>query len=131
MSEFWKITSVILLSVILCLTVGKTEKDIATILGMVVCCVTAGAAVKILEPVLDFLWELQQLCDLPEGVIGPLLKAVGVALVAEISASVCADAGNASLGKTLQMLGGAVVLSLSVPMLRSLMTIIKELISGL
>ena len=131
MSEFWKITSVILLSVILCLTVGKTEKDIATILVMVVCCVAAGAAVKILEPVLDFLRELQQLCDLPEGVIGPLLKAVGVALVAEISASVCADAGNASLGKTLQMLGGAVVLSLSVPMLRSLMTIIKELISGL
>lgn len=131
MSEFWKTTSVVLLTVILCLSVGKTEKDIATILGMVACCIAAGVAVTILEPVLDFLWELQQLCDLPEGMVGLLLKAVGVALVAELSSTVCADAGNTSLGKMLQILGSAVVLSLSVPMFRSLMTIIKELINGL
>ena len=58
-------------------------------------------------------------------------QAVGIALVAELSASICADAGNASLGKILQILGGAVVLTLSVPMFRTLMTIIWEMIGGL
>ncbi len=131
MSEFWKTTSIVLLTVILGLAVGKTERDISAVLSLVAACIAAGVAVTILEPVLDYLWELQRLCDLPEGLVSVLLKAVGIALVAELSSAVCTDAGNALLGRMLQILGGAVVLSLSVPMFRTLMTIIKEMIGGL
>ena len=131
MSEFWKTTSLILLTVILSLAVGKTERDISAVLGMFTLCVAACSALAILEPVLDYLRELQDIFDLPEGLLSVLLKAVGIALVTELSATVCADAGNASLGKMLQILGGAVVLSLSVPMFRTLMTIIREMIGGL
>ena len=131
MSEFWKTTSIVLLTVILGLAVGKTERDISAVLSLVAACIAAGVAVTILEPVLDYLWELQRLCDLPEGLVSVLLKAAGIALVAELSSAVCTDAGNALLGRMLQILGGAVVLSLSVPMFRTLMTIIKEMIGGL
>lgn len=131
MSEFWKTTSIVLLTVILGLAVGKTEQDISAVLSLVAACIAAGVAVTILEPVLNYLWELQRLCDLPEGLVSVLLKAVGIALVAELSSAVCTDAGNALLGRMLQILGGAVVLSLSVPMFRTLMTIIKEMIGGL
>ena len=131
MSEFWKTTSIVLLTVILGLAVGKTERDISAVLSLVAACIAAGVAVTILEPVLNYLWELQRLCDLPEGLVSVLLKAVGIALVAELSSAVCTDAGSASLGKVLQILGGALVLSLSVPMFRTLMTIIKELIVGI
>ena len=68
---------------------------------------------------------------LAAALVSILMKAVGIALVAELSATICADAGNASLGKMLQILGGAAVLTLSVPMFRTLMTIIKEMIGGL
>ena len=125
MSEFWKTTSIVLLTVILGLAVGKTERDISAVLSLVAACIAAGVAVTILEPVLNYLWELQLLCALPEGLVSVLLKAVGIALVAELSSAVCTDAGNALLGRMLQILGGAVVLSLSVPMFRTLMTIIK------
>ena len=131
MSEFWKTTSIVLLTVILGLAVGKTERDISAVLSLVAACIAAGVAVTILEPVLNYLWELKRLCDLPEGLVSVLLKAVGIALVAELSSAVCTDAGNALLGRMLQILGGAVVLSLSVPMFRTLMTIIKEMIGGL
>lgn len=130
MSEFWKTTSVILVTVILSLSVGKQERDIAAVLSLAACCIAAVAAVTYLEPVLDFLWEIQLLCNLPEGLTSVLFKAVGIALVAELSATVCSDAGNASLGKILQILGGAVVLSMSIPMFRTLMTLIKEMIGG-
>lgn len=131
MDDFWKTTALILLSVVLSLSVGKTEPDISAVLGMVALCIAACAAVTILEPVLDYLVELQRVFDLPEGLVSVLLKAVGIALVAELSASICSDAGSASLGKMLQIMGGAVVLSLSIPMFRTLMTIIKEMIGGL
>lgn len=131
MSDFWKTVAVALVAVIFGLAVEKGEKDIAAVLGVMVCCIAAGVAVNYLEPVLDLLWELQQLCNLPDGLLLLLIKAVGIALVAELSATVCTDAGNASLGKMLQLLGGAAVLSLSVPMFRALMTMIREMIGEL
>ena len=131
MDDFWKTTAFVLLTVILSLSLDKTERDISAVMGIVALCVAACAAVTILNPVLNYLVELQRLFHLPDDLISILLKAVGIALVAELSASICADAGNASLGKMLQILGGAAVLTLSVPMFRTLMTIIKEMIGGL
>lgn len=131
MDDFWKTTALVLLTVILSLSLDKTERDISAVMGIVALCIAACAAVTILNPVLNYLVELQRLFHLPDGLISILLKAVGIALVAELSATICADAGNASLGKMLQILGGAAVLTLSVPMFRTLMTIIKEMIGGL
>ena len=131
MDDFWKTTALVLLTVILSLSLDKTERDISAVMGIVALCVAACAAVTILNPVLNYLVELQRLFHLPDDLISILLKAVGIALVAELSATICADAGNASLGKMLQILGGAAVLTLSVPMFRTLMTIIKEMIGGL
>ena len=131
MDDFWKTTAFVLLTVILSLSLDKTERDISAVMGIVALCVAACAAVTILNPVLNYLVELQRLFHLPDDLISILLKAVGIALVAELSASICADAGNASLGKMLQILGGAAVLTLSVPMFRTLMTIIREMIGGL
>lgn len=131
MDDFWKTTALVLLTVILSLSLDKTERDISAVMGIVALCIAACTAVTILEPVLNYLVELQSLVNLPDDLISILMKAVGIALVAELSASICADAGNASLGKILQILGGAVVLTLSVPMFRTLMTIIWEMIGGL
>ena len=131
MDDFWKTTALVLLTVILSLSLDKTERDISAVMGIVALCIAACAAVTILNPVLNYLVELQRLFHLPDGLISILLKAVGIALVAELSATICADAGNASLGKMLQILGGAAVLTLSVPMFRTLMTIIKEMTGGI
>ena len=131
MDDFWRTTALVLLTVILSLSLDKTERDISAVMGIVALCIAACTAVTILEPVLNYLVELQSLVHLPDDLISILMKAVGIALVAELSASICADAGNASLGKILQILGGAVVLTLSVPMFRTLMTIIREMIGGL
>ena len=131
MDDFWKTTALVLLTVILSLSLDKTERDISAVMGIVALCIAACAAVTILNPVLNYLVELQRLFHLPDDLISILMKAVGIALVAELSATICADAGNASLGKMLQILGGAAVLTLSVPMFRTLMTTIKEMIGGL
>ena len=103
MDDFWKTTALVLLTVILSLSLDKTERDISAVMGIVALCIAACAAVTILNPVLNYLVELQSLVNLPDDLISILMKAVGIALVAELSASICADAGNASLGKMLQI----------------------------
>ena len=131
MSDFWKTISVALLAVILGLAVGKEEKDIAAVLSVTVCCIAAAVAIAYLEPVLDLLRELESLGQLQSGMLGILLKAVGIALTAEISAMICSDAGNNSLGKTLQMLGSAVIVYLSIPIFQAFLTLIREILGQL
>lgn len=131
MTEFWKAAAMILIAVVLGLAVGKREKDISVLLTMAVCCMTAMIAVSYLEPVLDFLWELESVGNIQKGFLGILLKAVGIALIAEVAGMICSDAGNGSLGKTLQMLGSVVILYLSMPIYNALLTLIREILGEL
>lgn len=121
----------ILIAVVLGLAVGKQEKDISVLLTMAVCCMTAMIAVSYLETVLDFLWELESVGNIQNGFLGILLKAVGIALIAEVAGMICSDAGNGSLGKTLQMLGSVVILYLSIPIYNALLTLIREILGEL
>ena len=131
METFWKAAAIVLITVILGLAVGKQEKDIAVVLTMTVGCILGVFAISYLEPVLDLLRELESVGQLQSGMLGILLKAVGIALTAEIAGMICADAGNGSLGKTLQLLGSAVILYLSIPIFQAFLTLIREILGEL
>lgn len=131
MDTFWKAAAAVLLAVVLVPAVAKTEKDISVLLTMAVCCLVAAAALSYLEPVLDLLWELKALGDLSGEMLGILMKAVGIGLVAEIAGMICADAGNGSLGKTLQILASAAILYLSIPLFQAFLTLVQEILGQL
>ena len=128
MGIFWKAAAAALISVIIGLALSKQEKDISAVLTMAVCAMVVIAAFVYLEPVLDFLRELQTVGDLQGDMMGTLLKALGIGLVAEIAGMVCSDAGNSSLGKTLHLLGCAAILYLSLPIFRTLLELIRQIL---
>lgn len=131
MDTFCKAAAAVLLAVVLVPAVAKTEKDISVLLTMAVCCLVAAAALSYLEPVLDLLWELKALGDLSGEMLEILMKAVGIGLVAEIAGMICADAGNGSLGKTLQILASTAILYLSIPLFQAFLTLVQEILGQL
>ena len=86
---------------------------------------------RFLEPVLDLLKQLQSLGSLQPEWLSVMLKAVGIGLVVEMGALICSDAGNAALGKTLQILGAVAVLWLSIPLMNSLMDLLQQILGGI
>ena len=128
MAIFWKAAAAALITVILGLALGKQEKDIGVILCIAVCCMITVSALVYLEPVLEFLRELEGLGNLQGDFLGILLKVFGIGLVAEIASTVCADAGNSSLGKTLYSLGSAVILYLSLPVFREMLNLLRRIL---
>ncbi len=131
MELFWKAAGGVLLAVVLGLTLGKQEKDLEVLLTMAVCCMVTMIAIYYLEPVLEFMWELEELGDLQGDLLGILMKAVGIGLVAELAGMICNDAGNSSLGKVIQMLGSSVILFLCVPIFSQLLNLIREILGEL
>lgn len=128
MAGFLQASAAVLLAVILGLVLSKQGKDWTLLLTVAASCMVLAAAAAYLEPVLDFARELQQLSSLDGDLLSVILKAVGIGLVAEIAALICQDAGNAALGKGLQILAGIVVLWLSVPLMRSLLELVQTIL---
>lgn len=130
MTAFFQAAAAVLLAVILILSIRGQGKDMGLLLSIFVCCGLGCLAVAYLKPVVDFLRQLQSMGSLDNEMLTILLKVVGTALVGEIAALVCTDAGNAAMGKALQFLTVAVILWLSLPMLTALLELIKTILGN-
>lgn len=128
MELFWKAAAAALIASVLTLMVGKQQKEFSQLISMTVCAMALAILVSFLEPVLDFLRELQTLGDLNGSMLTILLKATGIGLIAEISAMTCTDAGNATLGKMLQLLSAAAIMWLSLPVFQMLMDLVTRIL---
>lgn len=130
MDLFIKATGCILIAIILCLILSKQGKEFSLLLSIVICCVIAATAMRYLEPIIDFFKRLQSVGQLDSSLLQITLRAVGIGILAEITGLICTDAGNAALGKVLQILACAVVLWLSVPLFSSLLELVEEIMSS-
>ena len=130
MNAYFQTCAAVMLALILILML-KDGRELGTLLSLGVCCMASIAAMSYLRPVLEFLGTLEALCNLNGDMLGILIKAVGIGLLTEIAGLVCSDAGNASLGKTVQFLGTAVILWLSLPLFQSLMELLQSILGEL
>lgn len=131
MEQFLQATAAVLLAVILFLVLNGQSKELSLVLTLAVCCGVIVVAARFVQPVMDFLEDLQKIGQLDYTYLGTLLKVVGVGFISEVAALVCGDAGNATLGKTLQMLSACVIMWLSLPLLSSLIELIQDILGGI
>ena len=131
MDGFLGACGAVLLSIILIVNLSGHRKDMAALLTLAVCVMVALVSVQYIRPVLEFVEELEEIGGLDGDMIRILLKIVGIGVLTEIAVPVCADAGNASVGKSLQFLSVMVMVSLSVPLFRSLIRVLQEILGQL
>jgi len=131
MTFFIQICGSVLLAVIFVLSLKGSCKEIATVLCIIVCCITAIAALNYLKPMLIFLQTLEKLGSLDNSMVEILLKSTGIGIITEIAAFVCKDSGNESMGKTLQFLGSSAILYLSMPLFKALIELLQKILGEL
>ena len=128
MELFWKASAGILIAVLLIVTIEKQEKDIALLLTMLVSAMAVIVGLNFLKPVISFFHQLEELGDLQSGVLDILLKATGIGLVSELTSSVCRDSGNSALAQACKILGIMAMMSLSLPILETLLELIQTIL---
>jgi len=131
MTLFLQVCGAVLLTVILVLTLKSHNKEISTILAIAACCMIALAAFNYLQPVLEFLQSLEAIGELDDTMVETLLKVTGIGIIAEIANLVCKDAGNESMGRSMQLLGTAVILYCSVPLFHALIELMQKILGEL
>ena len=131
MKVYLQCVGAVLIGLIVILALGSKGKEFSVLLAVGVCAMGCIALLVYLEPVIEFIHQLEQAGGLDAPVMKILLKAVGVGLISEVGALLCTDCGNGSLGKLLQLLGSSVVLWLSLPLFTMLLELIQELLGGI
>lgn len=121
----------ILIAIVLSQVLSKQNKDLSLLLVIAVCCMVAVAAFSYLKGIVDFLKNLQSIGQLNWEMMQILIKAVGIGLLTEITALICTDMGNTSLGKSLQILSVAVILWLSLPLFQKLLDLLDAVLGAI
>ena len=96
--------------------------------------VTLGAAAAgllflsgLLEEVTVLLRELSDRGGVSHGLLIPLYKTVGIALVVKIGGELCRDAGESALASVLELAGAACALLVALPLLERVLDLLMEL----
>lgn len=131
MTVFFQSAAAVLLAAVLGLTLSAQGKDLGILLTLGVCAMVLTVCLSFLQPVLEFLRQLEALGELDRELIRVLFKIAGIGLVSEMAGMICADAGNPSLGKAINMLGTSVILWLSLPVFQGLLELIQEVLGGI
>lgn len=130
MSVFLKVTAGVLIALVLYLMLIRQGKEVSLVLTICVCTMVSVAALQYLEPVVDFFQNLQITGELDSSMVSILLKAVGISLLSELTAKICADAGNSALGKTLEIAASAALLWISIPVFTKLLKLVGEILEA-
>ena len=128
MDIFLKTSALALVVSVLHQMVSGRNKEFGTLLLALGCCLVLLTAMSYIEPVFAFIGKLQAVGNLNTEMLEILLKSVGIGILSEIAVLVCCDMGNASMGKTLQILSMAVILWLSLPLFSSLLDLIGKIL---
>ena len=128
MDIFVKTSAGILITVIICLLVGKQQKDISILILILACAMISTVAFSFLKPIIDLIKQLSNLGNLNAGFMEVILKATGIGILSGIVTQICADAGYATLGKVLQLLATCLILYISIPLISKLIDLVSTIL---
>lgn len=116
-----KVCAVVAVGSIAVLLLKRTLPEMSQIaeIALLVSLVVSSAGV--LSRVVALLFELGNISGLSRELITPLIKTVGISIVTKLSCDVCRESGILSAATYVELLGGAVAVSFSAPLVFSIL----------
>jgi len=124
----WQWFGLAVAAAVLCMLVRAQQPQLAGICAAAAGLMLAGAGLSELGDVQNLFARLTAMAGLKEGYLQTLLKAIGISYAAELAAQVCADLGENGLAVKVGLMGKLFVLTLTAPLLMTILEMILELI---
>ncbi|MDR2671608.1 MAG: stage III sporulation AC/AD family protein [Oscillospiraceae bacterium] len=128
MTGLWKIAVIAVLGALAALTVRKSVPELALTLTLTVSAVVLTLASAALTDVMAFLRRMADMAELSSELFLPVIKTVGIALVAKLAADVCRDAGQSAVASATETAGVIIALYLTLPLFSKVVDLVTSLI---
>lgn len=112
---------------VLSLVIKKNNPELSLMLGILAALMAVYYGYQAITPVVDLVEELSQNAALSSSFYVPVLKCLGIGIVTQIGSGICKDAGQAAAGTGVELCGTAAAVLCTLPLVRSILTMIGEL----
>ena len=120
-----------LIAVLLGLVLKKGNGVLALLLTLAACAAMTVSIVRLAEPVVSFLSELRQLAGLEPALLRAVaLRTVGIGLLTQLTASVCADAGESTVAPRIELCGSVLGIYTALPLLEAVLSLLRTMLEG-
>ena len=128
MEEMIKLIGAAMGAVMLTVSLRALAPDIAALIGAAAGVLLLGYAVFILSPALSQLRELAG--EEWQRWLTPVLRSLGIAVVAGCAADVCRDLGQDSVASGVELAGKAEIMLVCLPLITELLSVVRSLFTG-
>lgn len=123
-----KLTSAVMISVLIIVLLEKPAPVNALLLSIAVTVLIALVSISFLEPVLSFLRRLEQICGVSTVYTGLMIKCLLISLVSRLGVSFCKDAGRGGMASMLELSGILASAWTAIPLLEAFLSMLEEMI---
>ena len=128
MDALFQISALCIVGALLAVVVKKGSPELGLLITIAVIAVVFFSMVAPLKEIVALLKELALYSRLENSLFTPLYKAIGIACVVRIGSCFCKDAGASALAAALELSGTVCTLLISVPLIRTVLSLLLELI---
>ena len=115
------------LGVIFALIVFKTNPEYSTVLVIAVCTVIVGLSMKAFSSIKEVLELIELETGFSSAYISPVLKCVGIGIVARMGSDICKDSKQEAVASSIEICGAICALYVSLPLIKTMLRMIGEL----
>lgn len=130
MVQFIQAAVIGVITVIVASLLKKTSRELALLLSIAACILISLILLQLAKPVVDFFSKLRDLAGLDKNLMTPMLKTLGIGLLTQLCATVCADAGENAVANLIELCGGILALYVALPLLEAVIDMVQTMSGG-
>ena len=123
-----QLVGIAMVSTILCIVIKKDRQEMANFVALTAGIIILLSVVMKLSFIVDGIQSLADKVNIPSMYISLIIKLIGICYIIEFAISLCNDCGEKSIASKLEFGGKIIIMTMSFPILLSIVDTIISLI---
>ena len=128
MGDMLRVAALAVAAALCAVVVRKNVREIGVVVALAAGAVILTVSLDAIGSVRALMDRLGELAGLSPAVLAPVIKTVGIAIVARVASEVCRDAGEGGIASFVEIAGAALALLTALPLLEAVLDTITGLL---
>ncbi|MDO4744416.1 MAG: stage III sporulation protein AD [Clostridia bacterium] len=126
--DIFKIAGLGLAAVVLAVFIKNWKPELAMQVSLAAAVIIFLMVLPYLKAVVVMFQDISEQIGLESKYLSLVLKVIGIAYVAQFAAELCRDAGETSVASKIEFAGKVIIMTLSMPVVYSLLEVVSQII---
>ncbi len=126
--EIIKIVGIAIIALIIIILLKQYRPEFAVYISLLTGVLILTLVIDKLEGIIELIQSIVNKTEINTSFIILLIKITGIAFLSEFAVSICKDSGEAAIASKIELGSKIIIISMSIPILSSLLEIILEIL---